>query len=85
MNAYCNLHRRLDCTLCDECGHESDLHDNAWSHPEGSIERERIFDQATCWAENICSACAAICRIDFMAGAICVLPIGHSSGHRSAE
>ncbi len=52
---YCELHKRWDCTLCDECGHDSTVHINAWFYDEA--ERRVIFDNATCWAENICLTC----------------------------
>jgi hypothetical protein len=52
---YCNLHDRTDCTLCDECGHESAQHLNG--HDAEHADRAFIFDNATCWAENICSSC----------------------------
>lgn len=41
---YCDLHLRHDCTLCDECGHESALHTPDVARP-------------SCWAEWRCSAC----------------------------
>jgi hypothetical protein len=47
----CSLHERTDCTLCDECGHESALHASA--HDTGA------WATVTCWAEFTCSTCAA--------------------------
>lgn len=52
---FCNLHQRIACTLCDECGHEQAEHLNG--HAEQPAVAEFIFANATCWAENICKAC----------------------------
>ena len=74
--AWCNLHSRFDCTLCDDCGHEGDAHTNAWDQQQvGAIlAAEYIFAQATCWGENIC----ATCRPDLaaQAGTLAALPLG---------
>jgi hypothetical protein len=44
MPGYCNLHDRDDCTLCDECDHDTTSHIESYDHP-------------TCWAESVCLAC----------------------------
>lgn len=51
--SYCSLHRRNDCTLCDECNHEDDKHTNLHDveNPDWST--------ATCWSESVCSDCVA--------------------------
>lgn len=50
---YCSLHNRIDCTLCDECGHEAALHTSLHDQPGAD------WATATCWAEFVCSACVA--------------------------
>jgi hypothetical protein len=52
---YCDLHKRADCTLCDECGHDAAAHLNAHDLT-GDVAR-LVFDSATCWAENVCETC----------------------------
>lgn len=55
LEPYCNLHARMACTLCDECGHDVANHVNAHDQPEPA--RRFAFDHATCWAESVCDVC----------------------------
>ena len=52
---YCSLHERQDCTLCDECNHDTKAHLNG--HDQDPALAAYIFANATCWAENICLEC----------------------------
>ncbi|MEY2667632.1 MAG: hypothetical protein RJA59_270 [Pseudomonadota bacterium] len=63
LDVYCNLHDRHGCTLCDECGHDAAFHLNA--HPDRD-DIPAIFDRATCWAENLCLACAPTADVHVM-------------------
>jgi hypothetical protein len=54
---WCDLHHRLACTLCDECGHEQAQHING--HDKSGGDAEFVFANATCWAESICRDCVA--------------------------
>ena len=51
--AYCNLHDRVDCSLCDECGHDVTSHIDAWASEASWF----VYANATCWAESICREC----------------------------
>jgi len=48
--------------------------------PDESATVDEIFDEKVSP-----TTLAVLCGEDFMAGAICVLPEGHSGGHRSGE
>lgn len=52
---YCELHQRIDCDLCDECGHGPADHLNGHDLP--AYAARLVFDHATCWAENVCRSC----------------------------
>jgi hypothetical protein len=48
---WCSRHERLDCRLCDECGHEGAL------HLSGHEDVPEILDAPTCWAQDCCLEC----------------------------
>lgn len=55
LSGWCSLHSRIDCDLCDECGHPAADHING--HDQAGPARDIIFERPTCWAENVCRQC----------------------------
>jgi len=52
VSVWCNLHGRIDCRLCDECGHPDPRHISAHDEP-----KLWTSGRITCWSESVCLDC----------------------------